>query len=634
MRTLTIGRHPSCEIVLASTPEVSRLHARLLLSDGNCVVEDLQSANGTTVNGRPVQRCTLKPGDELRVAGVRVGWQRAAIDPARPGAPALVCSHISLQDASSGRYRLRDVSFALRSGQLMAIIGPSGAGKTTLLRMLTGALQPSSGLVLVHGDNLHSNLERLCPRLGYVPQDDIVHRELVLRDALMYASRLRVAPSETPIETEERVRKVADACDLGSHLNKRIRDLSGGERKRASIGVELLTSPGIMFFDEPTSGLDPALERTFMQLSRQLANEGRVVVVTTHVTRSIELCDLVLIMSPGGQMIYFGPPQYIQQHFGVADIADVYQLLSLGPDAASRLREKFANSRIHQRYVLQPLAETPLDLHDTVSRPVLVPPFRQTGVLLQRQLALFAGDPVNTAILLIQAPIIAAIVAMVFPAESFTTKLEHAPAVVFMLVIAGIWFGVSNAAREIVKERQVYRRERVAGLDRGAYLASKLLPLAVLSVAQTLVLLSIIGAVMNWFDLPGGAGVLELWGLVALTALSGATLGLVLSSVAKSTDQAISLTPVVLLPQVVFSGIFPAIEKGNDVLRAVALCMSSNWGFGAAGHLVGLCDKLASQPGGADIFKRLPADSATALTLLAVLMTGTAYLLLRQGERA
>lgn len=642
MRTLTIGRHPSCEIHI-DAPEVSRLHARLVVSDDSCLVEDLQSANGTTVNGTLIRRCHLKSNDDLRVAGTQVDWERAlgsAGAPPKPNtsvAPALVCSNLTLHGttASGSAYRLREVSFALKTGQLVAIIGPSGAGKTTLLRVLTGALAPSAGVVLVHGDNLHIDPDRICLRLGYVPQDDIVHRELVLREALIFAAQLRVAPPETIMETEQRVRKVATTCGLHSHLHKRIRDLSGGERKRASIAVELLTSPGIMYFDEPTSGLDPALERTFMQLARQLANEGRVVAVTTHTTRSIELCDLVLIMAPGGQMIYFGPPQHICQHFGVPDVADVYQLLALGPEAPTQLAQKFRASRTYQRYVLQPLLAAAVESHDTVSPPTLVPPWTQAGVLLRRQLSLLLGDPVNTGILLLQAPLIAAIIALVFPSDSFTSQshLKHSSAVIFMLVISGIWFGVANSAREIVKERAVYRRERVAGLDRSAYLISKLLPLAGLSGVQTLVLLLIVGAVMSWFDVGDGASVLTLWVLLWLAALSGAALGLVLSALARSTDQAVSLTPLVLLPQVVFSGIFSAIENGNEGLRALACCMSSNWCFGAAGQVASLNDKLNSIGLGSSVFDRTPSVGIGALLVLTILMSTVAFLTLKLGEQ-
>jgi ABC-type multidrug transport system permease subunit len=428
---------------------------------------------------------------------------------------------------------------------------------------------------------------------------------------------------------------VATTCGLHTHLHKRIRDLSGGERKRASIAVELLTSPGIMYFNEPTSGLDPALERTFMRLASQLADEGRVIAVTPHTTRSIELCDLVLIMAPGGQMIYFGPPQHICQHFGVPDVADVYQLLSLSTDAPTQLAERFRASGIYQRYVVQPLLSTPVEAHDTVSEPELVPSWIQAGILLRRQLALLLGDPINTGILLLQAPIIAAIIALVFPGGSFTSQshLKHSSAVIFMLVIAGIWFGVSNSAREIVKERVVYRRERVAGLDRIAYLASKLLPLAGLSGIQTLVLLLIVGSVIGWFDIADGAGILSLWVLFWLAAFSGDTLGLVLSALVRSTDQAVSLTPVVLLPQVVFSGVFPAIENSNEGMRIVARCMSSNWCFGAAGHVANLNDKLSSVGLGSSVFDRVPAVGIEALVMLIVLMTSAAFLMLKLGEQ-
>jgi ABC-type multidrug transport system ATPase subunit len=577
------------------------------------------------------------------VADVEVSWRealRASSHPSRarqPAAPALVCSNVSLRSRSEQgtAWRIRDVSFALKAGQMMAIIGSSGAGKTTLLRVLTGALRPSEGMVLVHGDNLHLDPEGMGPRLGYVPQDDIIHAELCLRDALSHCARLRVAPPESAEEVERRILSVARTCGLHDRLGMRIRDLSGGERKRASIAVELLTSPGIMYLDEPTSGLDPALERTIMQLGRKLADEGRIVVITTHTTRSIELCDLVLIMAPGGQVVYFGPTGYICQYFDIDDIADVYERISTDATAAHQLAGKFRQSRIYSRYVLQQLAPAAAGVPGEIGRPRLVPVWVQMGVLLRRQIDLFMGDEVNTGILLAQAPIIALIVAFMFPGDSFSGSehLRHGPSIIFMLTIAGIWFGVSNSAREIVKERPVHQRERAAGLSPGAYLISKLIPLSLLAALQTLIMFLITGFAMDWFDLDDGAALMTLWGLQWLAALAGVTLGLVLSCLARSTDQAISLTPVVLLPQIVFSGVFSAIEDGGTVVTVLTHCTMSHWCFGAAGNTVELSEKLAILGMSNEAFDRLPSESAAALAVISVIMLAAAYAQLKLSDR-
>jgi hypothetical protein len=255
-------------------------------------------------------------------------------------------------------------------------------------------------------------------------------------------------------------------------------------------------------------------------------------------------------------------------------------------------------------------------------------------VLLRRQLSLFLGDGVNTGILLAQAPVIAVIVSLMFPHNSFTASahVRHSPSVIFMLAIAGIWFGVSNAAREVVKERAVHRRERGAGLAPGAYLISKLIPLAILSALQTLILFVIIGLSMGWFDLESAADLLTLWALLWLAALSGVTMGLVLSTLARSTDQAISLTPVVLLPQIMFSGVFSVIQDSGSIVKILGHCTISKWCFGGAGNVAGLPAKLEGIGISNEAFEHLPPESAIALLALSGIMAAAAYAFLYVGE--
>lgn len=587
---ILIGRDKSCDVVL-DAPTVSSRHARLRVDGGSYMLEDMGSTNGTFVNGCRVDRAVVSTKDAVLLGDAALSWPLVLkrLQDRGQGGLLLECLGLEVR-CSQGTRRalLQDVTFSATGGQLVALIGPSGAGKSTLLRTFIGQMRPSSGSVLCNGVGLGTSPEIMWNWVGYVPQDDIVHRELSLCDALTFASQLRTPRENDPAETARRVFSAADMCDLTRHLGKRIHTLSGGERKRSSVAMELLTQPPILIFDEPTSGLDPGLERSMMSLFRRLADRGHLVLVTTHATRSLELCDRVLVLADG-RVCFFGSYSRMLWFFRVPDPGDLYERLQDPAGAA----DAFQRSPEFGEFVARPISgaePTPLPAS---ARPGSA--LEHLGVLLRRYTAVLRGDPRNVAFLALQAPIIAAVIACVFPADTFTepSSMHHAAAMLFVMVMAALWFGTSNAAREIVKERSIYQRESILGIDSVAYLFSKAIPLCAIGVCQALLLMIIVGLRTDWYGSASAGANLGLWLVLSLVAGCGCALGLLVSAMASSPDQAMSLTPIVLLPQMVFSGIFAAIEQGGSVLKLLSRLSVSNWGYSAAGSILGVNDLLA-----------------------------------------
>jgi ABC-type multidrug transport system ATPase subunit len=348
-----IGRSPSSDIVL-DDPLVSRHHAELRqLPSGRREIADLGSFNGTFVNGHRVDKATLDPLDlvgigssEFRVAGETLQeiTKKAEVGLAAVGITVVTKAGTVLAD---------DVGFTLEEGSLLAVVGPSGAGKSTLLGALTGLRPAPKGSVYFGGRDLYEEYDELRQRIGFVPQDDVVHPELSVEQSLNYAAELRFAPDVTAAERRQRVEDVLVELDLAQRRKLPVSKLSGGQRKRVSVAIELLTKPSLLFLDEPTSGLDPGLERSLMELLRSLADGGRTVVVVTHSTESLNLCDRVLFLAPGGRVAYYGPPQLALAYFGFESYQEVFRDLSAEPPETVKAR--FLSSEQGQRQLVEPL---------------------------------------------------------------------------------------------------------------------------------------------------------------------------------------------------------------------------------------------------------------------------------------
>jgi ABC-type multidrug transport system ATPase subunit len=569
---VTIGRSEASNLHLDS-PIVSKAHARLLRQDGVLTIEDLGSSNGTYLGGVRVEKALVSAGDrivvgpfvlEVAVAALRVldTRSRARID-AR-----------GLTVMAGGRPILDDVSLALAPGSFTAFIGPSGAGKSTLLSALIGARPATAGQVLLNGSDLYRHFESVKSTLGYVPQDDIVHAELTVAQSLDYTARLRLPSDTTDAERAKRVGEVLATLELSERRDTPIHRLSGGQRKRVSIAAELLTEPNVLFLDEPTSGLDPGLEEALMLLLRELSYKGKTVALVTHTLDNIHLCDGIALLVDG-RLAFYGRSPEARSYFAIDHMVNLYAKLKERP--AEAWQSEFRQSEAYAKRIEEPLAAAPTASEraartaDTARTPGA---FRQLLILTRRYYETLTRDTRNAALLVAQAPLIAGLIglSLLYGASDIAyTKPKNT--ILFLLALTAVWFGCSNAAREIVKERAIYLRERMVNLRVVPYVLSKVIVLGGLATLQCVLFLVILNL---WFGIPGRPELL----LVAmlLASVVGILLGLALSALASSADRAMTLLPILLIPQVLFT--IPSVQMDmRGPAGLVARGMPTWWSF-------------------------------------------------------
>lgn len=565
---LRVGRSPECEVVL-DDPTVSRVHAVLRANaDGSASLEDC-SRNGIFVNGRRTGRLTrVDPGTSLRIGRARFLWQGGALVPAvDPQHYDLQVRQLQLQG------RLRDISLSIGGGELVALVGGSGAGKSSLLTTMAGHNRAYRGLIAVAGEDLRRSIAALRPQMGFVPQDDILHDELTVQEVLEFAARLRLPDREAQQRSVERV---LDVLDIGHRRQARVRQLSGGQRKRVSIGMELVADPRLLFLDEPTSGLDPGLDRRMMRLLRQLADRGQTVVLVTHATANVSLCDQVVFLARGGHLCYAGPPRQCLRHFGVDDdFAAVYEQLD-GDDASILAwAEQFRRT---------PEAQLPpVSLHGVGAGTIGLnrrprSPLRdlrrcgtQVVTLLRRELLISIRDRVSLGLNLFTGPLAILLLALAIQNRGvFTVSAEKVTAeslplalkVVFLLTCASLWSGISSQITAVARERPIYERERGFDLMPAAYVIAKLLQMLLLALAQATLIALTVAAV---FDLPAGlpiGGTRFGFGLAAfLTILASGSLALLVSTLVRDQRQASSSSPLLLMPQLILAGVLFKIDQ-------------------------------------------------------------------------
>ncbi|HLI73148.1 MAG TPA: FHA domain-containing protein [Acidimicrobiales bacterium] len=590
---VTIGRAPDNTFVLGDDLLVSRHHAEVVLGADGAHLRDLGSHNGTFVNGQQVSKADIKPGDL-----VGVGQHDFRLTPGglevwtRPSDIRFAAAGLSVK-GPSGTLLLDSVDLAVGANGFLAVVGPSGAGKSTLLNALTGTRPADAGTVSYEGRNLYAEYDDLRSRLGIVPQDDILHVQLTVRQALMYSAELRFPPEVSKGERQRRVDEVMAELGLTQRSDVRISKLSGGQRKRVSVALELLTKPSLLFLDEPTSGLDPGFERSVMQLLRDLADGGRTVVVVTHSVASLHLTDAVLVMAPGGRPAFFGPAYAAPAFFGQQDFQGIFQLLADegGEDWAS----KFAGSPERARF---------LPSLDTAAEPaeadVVAPPgpprarssFRQFATLTRRYLSLLRSDRVALLILLGQAVVAGLLQFVVLPRGELAPPthgslriFSSAAAVLLNPIQIVTALGLANGVTVLVREREVFRRERAVGLSIPAYLLSKVVVLSVIAVVQAAILVA-----FTTFHEGGPTGALalgrpfiELTAVLALTGIAAIALGLIVSSLASTENMAMTIMPIVLVVENVLSmgGLSPD-SLAKPVLNQAQYVASAQWGFAAA----------------------------------------------------
>lgn len=584
---VTLGRGRENTVVV---PDLlaSRRHARLVPHGGGYLVEDLSSSNGTYVNGARIGRAVLEPGDLLTIGRARFELRGGRLEATQDaGDISFRADHLGYT-LDDGTRLLDDVSFDLPGSRLVAVIGPSGAGKSTLLKALIGEQRATAGAVTYDGRDLYSNFDDLRHRIGVVPQDDVVHGQLTVRQALTFAAELRFASDVDAAERTERVEQVMRELELQPQAGTRVARLSGGQRKRTSVALELLTRPSLLFLDEPTSGLDPGLDKLVMLMLRELADDGRTVVVITHSVASLRLCDDVLLLAPGGKMAYFGPPAGVARHFGTDDYADVFTAVSADADAA---QERFRRTRgQHPDEPVDPRPTTGLD----GAREPGGPPssarrsVRQLSTLVRRQAHVIRADRGLVGFLLALPLALAALAALVPGNRGLSTAHPRLPGdlarpeatqIMTILVMGALFMGLSASIREPVAERAIFLRERAVGLSTFAYLASKVVVHGVIVALQCAVMVALVVAVHGPPDTPVvlADAVGETYLMTVLVGLTAVSIGLALSSLARTADQVMPMLVIAIMASLVFSGGLFGLE--SSAMRAVAGVFPSRWGL-------------------------------------------------------
>jgi ABC-type multidrug transport system ATPase subunit len=452
------------------------------------------------------------------------------------------------------------VSLEVAPGSLVALMGASGSGKSTLLRVLAGVAEPTAGEATWAG----APTTEAVHALGYVPQHETVYDRLTPREALHYAAQLRL---EDPSGNSERVERVLRELDLVEQGDTLIRNLSGGERRRAACGLELVGDPGVLLLDEPTSGLDAVLERRLMELFRRLADHGRAVLVATHATASLELCDEVVVLERG-----------VPTHRGAP--AGARERL----EAVARLSEEPADGAPAE--LMPPAALEP----SWGSRPVAV----EFRALVGRYTRVLTRDRRTLALLLAQAPLIGVLIGIVFGPGALSSGASPTNAIelTLMLMTASIWLGVSSSCREIVKERGLVERDFDFGVRVDAYVVAKAVVLFALTFAQVVLLTTVVLALQPLHARPVAS--LEVLAIAILTAWASVAMGLVASCLARSVDQAAGVLPLILMPQLLFAGGLIPTAQMPGVIRALSNVVYARWSYAGLGSAIDLGSRLTS----------------------------------------
>ncbi|MGV4924549.1 FHA domain-containing protein [Streptomyces sp. BHT-5-2] len=612
-RVMRIGRALDNELVVSDL-QVSRHHAEFRATpDGRFEIRDLGSHNGTYVNGQPIPKSGSAPVGPNDTVGVGHSTFRLVGDRLEEfvdtGEVSFSARHLTVT-VEGGKQILKDVSFGVPEKSLIAVIGPSGSGKSTLLKALTGYRPANQGEVLYDNRNLYKHFAELRQRVGLVPQDDILHKELTVQKALRYAAKLRFPGDTAESEREARIGEVLRELKLDVHKEKKVTSLSGGQRKRVSVALELLTKPSLIFLDEPTSGLDPGMDRDVMQLLRGLADDGRTVLVVTHSVAELALCDRLLVMAPGGSVAYFGPPEEALNFFQYETWADVFSAFEnyRDYDWAGRWR----GSPHYQMYAAD------LDAAPPQSVNVQAPPARiqksqswgsQLWTLMRRYVSVLASDRGFLALMVI-LPAVLGVVSLLIPSDyglGYGPIGKHqtnrdASTISLILAVGMCFSGAANSVRELIKERVIYERERATGLSRSAYLMSKIIVLGVATALQG-VIIAAIGFSTRQMPSQGlivaKAPAVEMTIAIIALGFTSMMVGLIISSLVKTAEKTMPLLVMFAIVQVVFTGVLFQLFDTVGVSQ-VSWLMPSRWAVAALGATEDMNTLLPWEPGHPD----------------------------------
>lgn len=584
--SFTIGRGSECDIVLPHI-SVSKCHAKIVKEKDAFYITDNGSTNGVVINNKELSgKVRLHEKDVITITNSKLVFTSTAV------------YYCSLEDGISvdasniviyrGKGQKRKVtcnkaSLSVKPGELVAFVGGSGAGKSTVMNAISGYLPPDNGKVYINGVDLYQNFDSLKRIIGYVPQSDIVYDNLTLFDMLKYTAKLRLPNDTSDREREIAIERAVNLVELSEFKNHFIKTLSGGQRKRASIAVELLSDPDLLFLDEPASGLDPETERSLMTSLRSMANSGKTILLVTHSTLQLKMCDKIVFMGRGGNLCFCGSYEDALAFFEVSDIIDIYNLIT---QEAEKWRDKYNASAAGQNTY----GNSNVKNNSNKKRKGF-----QLPVLCSRYAKLILNDKQRLVLLFVQAPLLALLISLVANGQQFE-QYEMTKSLLFALACCAFWLGMLNSIQEICKERNIIRREYMTGLSLGSYIISKILVLGIVCMIQSVLIVGVFALAIGLPD----KGILfspflELLITTFLTALSAASTGLFISSFFTNTDKAASVAPLMLMPQILFSGLIFKLSGATEFISWFAVCRWSMEGYGTTADLNNLDLRLQQE---------------------------------------
>ena len=584
-QVITIGRDSSSDIVINHI-SVSLKHATITEKNHKFIIKDNNSTNGIMINGELLTgEIPLKERDVILIANAKlIFYKNNILYQTYDSGVSLEAADITKTVKVKGKKKdiSQHVSLSIKPGQFVAFVGGSGAGKSTFMNCISGVSRPTSGKVYVNGNDLFKNYAVLKNIIGYVPQQDIVFTDLTLKDMLKYAAELRMPDDATEEEKKNRIKAVLETVELTGKEDVMIKNLSGGQRKRASIAVELIADPKLFFLDEPTSGLDPGTERSIMKTLRKMADSGKTIILVTHTTLNLHLCDKIAFFGTEGRLCFSGAPNEALSFFNVTDFVDIYTLLN---EDTKTWYDKFNNSEYKDHITKEDSGKTTKEKNKKSFA-------KQFLTLSKRYAKTIINNKQQLLLLLAQAPIIAYLLSLVVTDNLFNSY-DEAKTLLFAMASASIWLGLLNSIQEICKERVILQKEYMANLKLSAYLGSKMLIQCLLGLIQAVLLVTTFSLLV---EVPS-TGVVTSWYLETTivcftTIISASSLGLVVSSLSKNSSVAMSFAPLLLVPQLLFSGMLFPLEGVVDKISYFILCRWSVEGFGTINNLNDLTDSI------------------------------------------
>jgi ABC transport system ATP-binding/permease protein len=576
---LTVGREALPGQVVLDHPNVSRRHAAFEIVDGSVMLRDLGGTNGTYVNGARLRGAhSLVSGDRIDIGPFKLTFDGAALTAARRiGNAELLVQGVSYdvrrRRASHRPQRILDsASLRILPSEFVCIIGANGSGKSTLINILAGRALPSEGTVLLNDVDLHANFAALKQDIALVPQDDVLHEQLTLRQALGYVARLRLPPDTSAAQRRAAVDEAARSVDLLNRLDQRVGSLSGGQKKCASLASEILNRPSVLFLDEVTSGLDESADWEIMRLLRRLADEGMTIVVVTHTLANVAaFCDKVVCMGGRGHPIFIGAPAEVLDFFAVRRLGEVFNRVEeLGAGhwrarfeqtSAVELPPPCTAARGGSRRARDP---RPVTLSRIVS---------QAAILLHRNILLLLADRRTLVMAAVQSVLIGGLVGYAFGQFGAGQEQVNAEnALLLLLGLSAIWLGCNAASKEIVGELAIYRREHDINLSTAAFVGAKFLVSGMFTLLQLAVVYVLVAVMAE--SIPGNR--LEQFLLLTIGAMAGTAIGLLISAVSNTRDQATTIVPLALVPQLLLAGVLvPRLPHLAE--QAAKVAVSGYW---------------------------------------------------------